>query len=240
MLLTEGKLLLWHFIISVVAAVLLLWSAQLTRNFNFTNGHWFPIADCTVYCLLVSRWIIPRLDVTPLPVWGWWHWLMMWGLCHEVSGHPHLACHNLYRMTLEALWALRMMQLGDQFPQASGWRWYSSSVTNNPTVRSPRYQDEGWLSAPCSIVDCDGSNMCDVSDECFELKYNYVDERSLAVCVSISLNSSLIAPSSYNRGLWPDPLHHKLHTLMFPPFSQPGCPLDLNLHWVFTASLWPR
>lgn len=23
---------------------------------------------------------------------------------------------------------------------------------------------------------------------------------------------------------------------MFPPFSQPRCPLDLNLHWVFTAS----
>ena len=73
MLLTEGKLLLWHFIISVVAAVLLLWSAQLTRNFHFTNGHWFPIAD-TVYCLPVSRWIIPRPDVTSLPVWGWWHW----------------------------------------------------------------------------------------------------------------------------------------------------------------------
>lgn len=139
----------------------------------------------------------PRLQVDNSPAWC--HLtsclrlvtLVMCGLCHEVTRsvvtrpQPHLACHNLYQMTLEALWALRMMQLGDQFPQASGWRWYSSLVTNNPTVQSPRYLDEGWLSAPRSIVDCDGSNMCDVSVSVFwvEIQLCWWE---ISVCLHIS------------------------------------------------------
>ena len=79
-LLTE--LLLWHFIISV-AAVLLLWSGQLTRNFNFTNGHWFPIAGI-VYCLCAVHSAFPRgswhphfLSSGDQVTEAWW--------CHEVT-----------------------------------------------------------------------------------------------------------------------------------------------------------
>ena len=182
-MLTEGELLLY--ILLSLSAVLLLWSAQLTRNFNFTNGHWFPISDI-VYCLLVSRWIIPRLDVTltsclrlildnvwPVP------------RGHEVSGHQP---HPTSRVTI-----------------CIGWHW-AVSITNDATRdHVPQHPDGDdtqalwlwlWLSiqlfhsqlwmiisGPAPLWD--GSNMCDVSQECFELKYNYADERSL----SVSLNS---------------------------------------------------
>ena len=83
-LLTE--LLLRHFIISV-AAVLLLWSGQLTRNFNFTNGHWFPIAGI-VYCLYCALCIPPGLVTPSLPIFRWpGDWGMMMSRGHELSGH---------------------------------------------------------------------------------------------------------------------------------------------------------
>ena len=163
------------------------------------------------WSLISNSWhclLPPSLQVDNSPAWC--HLtsclrlvtLVMCGLCHEVTRpvvtrpQPHLACHNLYQMTL-----LRMMQLGDQFPQASGWRWYSGLVTKQSHCTISALS--GWRMIISPMLHCGlwGSNMCDVSEECFELKYNYVDERSLSV--SISLNSSLIAPSSYNRGLWP-------------------------------------
>ena len=190
MLLTEGKLLLWHFIISVVAAVLLLWSAQLTRNFNFTNGHWFPIADI-VYCLLVSSWIIPRLGVTPA------HFLseardmmIMWGLVSRGQWSPGLACHNLYRMTRRGALAINTNDATrGSGSSASGWWWHSSFVTNNPTVSL----SDGWLSAHCGM-----DQTCVMRSV---LSWNTIMlMRDLCL---LSLNRSLIAQSTYNRGLLP-------------------------------------
>ena len=110
-MLTEGELLLY--ILLSLSAVLLLWSVQLTRNFNFTNGHWFPIADI-VYCpLLVSRWIIPRLDVS-LTSCLRLTWDNVWPVPggHEVTGHQ---LRPTSRVTI-----------------CIGWLW-AESITNDAT-----------------------------------------------------------------------------------------------------------
>lgn len=133
------------------------------------------------------------------------------------------------------LWASPMMQLGIMF----------LSIRMVMTLKLCDYDyqsncftlSSGWLSA--ALLHCEMDQTC-VMWVRSVLSWNTIMlMRDLCLYLWIVANCPVFIQQGIiteDRIILRDPLHHKLHTLMFPPFSQPGCPLDLNLHSVFTAS----
>ena len=133
------------------------------------------------------------------------------------------------------LWASPMMQLGIMF----------LSIRMVMTLKLCDYDyqsncftlSSGWLSA--ALLHCGMDQTC-VMWVRSVLSWNTIMlMRDLCLYLWIVANCPVFIQQGIiteDGIILRDPLHHKLHTLMFPPFSQPGCPLDLNLHSVFTAS----